>query len=72
MSMDEWERETYQFLKDASVQDPFSPPALVHLVVVLLQARPVVTELLEAVLVDVVQPVERRRVLAQIPQPDPT
>lgn len=45
--------QTYQLVKDTFVQLPLRRPALPHLVIVVVEALPVRTELLQAVRVDI-------------------
>lgn len=51
----------YQVLVDAFVELPLGGPALPQLVVVVIQALPVAAKLLQAGLVDVVNPRDSRR-----------
>lgn len=52
-------RDTYQVLVGALVELPLKGTALVQLVIVVVEALPVVGELLEAMLAEVVDPIHR-------------
>jgi hypothetical protein len=51
--------DTYQVLVGALVELPLKGTALIQLMVVVVEALPVVGELLEAMLVEVVDPIQR-------------
>lgn len=49
---------TYQIVKYTLVQRPFPPPALPQLLIVVVEALPVLAELLKAGLVDILEPID--------------
>ena len=54
---------TYQFVKNASIELPFLCSTMPHLLIMIVQALPMRTELLQAILVDVVDPSTSRHQL---------
>lgn len=63
---------TYQVLVDALVEPPLLGAALPQLLVAVLEAEPVPAELVQAVRVDVLEPVLTALARAILPPPHPT